>query len=405
MAKTTKTTSHLQFKRRIGAPPKEVFRALTRASLLRDWFCHSAQSDARKGGRVYFGWSNGYAALGEYTALEADKKSAFTWLGTKDPGPSRVTITLSSNGGATDVRVRQTLPGRGAAAQRAGRSLTRLWESGLENLQSLLETGEDLRITRRPMLGINVGDFDADVAAKMGVPAKEGVKLDGVVAEMGAAAAGLKKDDVLVSIGGRRVAGWSSLAPILQRFRAGDKVGVEFFRGPAKRTTTMTLSGRRLPPIPAEPRALAAELRRIHQGLMGELREGLQGVSEDHAGRRPAAGEWSAKHVLAHLIAGERDNHGWMAEVLEADDPVESPGNVGVRMDAIVDTFGTTAALLEELERDFAITARMVEALPRESAARKADYWKIGHNLLQPEDHVRGHLEQIRQAVSAAAAG
>ena len=109
--------------------------------------------------------------------------------------------------------------------------------------------------------------------------------------------------------------------------------------------------------------------------------------------------------MLAHLIAGERDNHGWMAEVLEADDPVESPGNVGVRMDAMVDTFGTTAALLEELERDFAITARMVEALPRESAARKADYWKIGHNLLQPEDHVRGHLEQIRQAVSAAAAG
>ncbi|MGH2605708.1 MAG: hypothetical protein ACRDG5_03885, partial [Anaerolineales bacterium] len=107
--------------------------------------------------------------------------------------------------------------------------------------------------------------------------------------------------------------------------------------------------------------------------------------------------------VLAHLIAGERDSHGWIAEVLEADDPVESPGNVGVRMDAIVDTLGTTAALLEELERNFAITARMVEALPPESSARRADYWKIGHNLLQPEDHVRGHLEQIREATAAAA--
>ncbi len=401
----TKTTSHLQFQRRIGAPPKEAFRALTRASLLRDWFCHAAQSDGRKGGRVYFGWSNGYAALGEYTTFDADKKTAFSWLGKRDPGPSRVTITLSSNGGATDVLVRQTLPGRGAAAQRAGRSLTRLWQSGLENLQSLLETGEDLRYTRRPMLGIVLGDFNADVAAKMGVPAKEGVKLDGLVPGMGAAAAGLEKDDVLVSIGSRRVVGGSSLAPILQRFRSGDEVAVEFFRGPAKRTTTMTLSGRRLPPIPAEPAALAAELRRIYRGLMGELEDCLRGVSEEHAGRRPALGEWSAKHVLAHLIAGERDNHGWIAEVLQADDPVEFPGNVAVRMDALVETFGTTAALLEELARDFAITARMVEALPPESTARKADYWKIGHNLLQPEDHVRGHLDQIRAAVAAAAAG
>lgn len=401
----TKTTARLLFRRRIGAPPKEVFRALTRASLLRDWFCHAAQSDARKGGRVYFGWSNGYAALGEYTAFEADKKAAFTWLGKKDPGPSRVTINLASNGEGTNVVVRQTTPGRGATAQRAARSLAKLWESGLENLQSLLETGEDLRYTRRPMLGIMVGEFNADVAAKMGVPTEEGVKLDGLVPGMGSAAAGLEKEDVLISIGGRRVAGLSSLAPILQRYRAGDKVAVEYFRGPARRTTTMTLSSRRLPAIPAEPIELAAELRRIHRGLRQEVEACLQGVSEEHAGRRPGAAEWSAKHVLAHLIAGERDVHGWIAEVLEADDPVEAPGNVSARMDAIVDTLGTVPALIEEWARNLEITARMVEVLPPESAARKADYWKIGHNLLQPEEHVRDHVEQMRAAVTAVAAG
>lgn len=400
----SRTPPALHVQRRIEAPPKEVFRALTRPSLLRDWFCHAAHSDPRKGGRVYFGWSDGYAALGDYTAFDADKKAAFTWLGKSDPGPSRVTISLSPAEGATDVRVRHTLPGRGAAGQRARRGLARLWVSGLENLQSLLETGEDLRYTRRPMLGINVGTFDAEAAAKMGVPVTEGVRLDGVVSGLGAAAAGLEKDDVLVSIGGRRVVGWTSLAPLLQRHRAGDEVAVEFYRGPAKRSTAMTLSGRRLPPIPPQPKALAAELRRIHHALMNEVRDCLQGVPDERAGHRPAPGEWSAKHVLAHLIAGERDTQGWMAEVLEADDPVESPGNVPARMDALVDTFGTASALLDELAREFEISDRMVERLPPESAARKADYWKIGHNLLQPEDHVRGHLEQIRTALAAAGA-
>lgn len=396
-------TPTIEFRRLVQAAPAEVFRALTRPSLLRDWMCQDAQADARKGGRLYLWWSNGYSTAGEFTTVDPDKKLGFTWLGKKEPGPSRVTITLAAQDGGTEIRVRQTPPGRGPAASRAARALASLWDAALVNLQSLLETGEDLRYTRRPMLGVNVGVFGPEEASKLGVPVKEGVRLDGVVSGMGAAGAGLGKDDVVVSIGGRPVRGWSSLAPTLGRFRAGDAVPVVFYRGPEKRTTTMTLSGRRLPVIPAEPKALAAELRRIYQGLMQELRDSLHGISDEHAGRRPGPGEWSAQHVLAHLIAGERDLHGWMAEVLEADVPLESPGNVAARIDAMVDTFGTAVALLEELERNFAITARMVESLPPQAVARKQDYWKIGHNLLQPEDHARGHIQQMVAAVKAAA--
>lgn len=396
-------TPTIEFRRLVQAPPAEIFRALTRPSLLRDWMCQDAVADARKGGRLYLWWSNGYSTAGEFTTVDPDKKLGFTWLGKREPGPSRVTITLAAQDGGTEIRVRQTPPGRGPASSRASRALTTLWDAALENLKSLLETGEDLRYTRRPMLGINVGEFGREVAAKLNVPVHEGVLLDGVIEGMGAASAGLGVDDVVVSLGGRPIHGWSSLAPTLGRFRAGDAVPVVFYRGPEKRTTTMTLSGRRLPVIPPEPKALAAELRRIYHGMMQELRDSLHGISDEHAGRRPGTGEWSAKHVLAHLIAGERDTHGWMAEVLEADDPLESPGNVAARIDAMVDTFGTTVALLEELERNYEITARMVESLPPQAVGRKQDYWKIGHNLLQPEDHVRGHIRQIQAAVKAAA--
>src|SRR4030067_889931 len=42
-------------------------------------------------------------------------------------------------------------------------------KKGLENLASVLETGEDLRFVLRPMLGIFFGDYDADKAKGLGV--------------------------------------------------------------------------------------------------------------------------------------------------------------------------------------------------------------------------------------------
>ena len=76
------------------------------------------------------------------------------------------------------------------------------WEKSLENLAAVLETGEDLRLTRRPMMGIGVSDFDAEIARQMGVPVSKGIRLDAVVAGMGAEAAGLQPGDVIVRMGG-----------------------------------------------------------------------------------------------------------------------------------------------------------------------------------------------------------
>ncbi len=44
-------------------------------------------------------------------------------------------------------------------------------------------------------------------------------------------------------------------------------------------------------------------------------------------------------------------------------------------------------------------TEAMVAALPQETVEHKGNYWKIGHNLLQNDQHWEEHLEQIKAAL------
>ena len=77
-------TQTLKFKRTLGVSPAAVYRALTNATALREWFCDAALVEPHKGGRLYLGWNQGYYATGEFTKLDPDRKVAFTWLGRGD---------------------------------------------------------------------------------------------------------------------------------------------------------------------------------------------------------------------------------------------------------------------------------------------------------------------------------
>lgn len=53
---------------------------------------------------------------------------------------------------------------------------------------------------------------------------------------------------------------------------------------------------------------VATSLRDALAQKMQELEEGIRGVDEDAAGRRPAAGEWCVKEVLSHLCKDEGES-------------------------------------------------------------------------------------------------
>ena len=100
-------------------------------------------------------------------------------------------VTLEAQDGGTRLLLEHTGFGTGAEWQRPIQESREGWTQGLENLASVMETGQDLRIIRRPMLGVMLSDFTPEIARQLGVPVSEGVRIDGTLEGMGARKAGL----------------------------------------------------------------------------------------------------------------------------------------------------------------------------------------------------------------------
>lgn len=394
----------LTFEQTVPASPAQVYRAFTNATALREWMADVATTSPKVGGRVYLAWNDGYYSSGEFTRLAENEAVDFTWHGRGEPGLSTVKVMLASIAEGTRVKVEHGPFGASVEWAETVEGLETGWRYALENLASVMAIGEDLRFTRRPMLGIVIGEFNAEVAAQMGVPVTQGIRLDSVVAGMGAEAAGLQPADVVVAIAGHDVVDWSSLTNALQAHRAGDTVEVVFYRGSEKRTLPMTLSGRPLPEIPATAAALTEAARERYDRVESDLESFFAEVSEAEAGHKPAPDEWSAKEVLAHLIHSERGWHNWMGDMIGGHEPWHDDwsDNIQARVAATVAAYPTIRELLDELKRHNAETLAIVANLPDDFMDRKGTYWRLAYNLLDAPYHHQTHMEQMRAAVASA---
>jgi uncharacterized protein YndB with AHSA1/START domain len=391
----------LKFRQTIKAPPAEVYLALTHATALREWFCDTAQIEPHKGGRVYFAWNSGYYAVGEITKLSQDKKVAYTWLGRGEPDATAVSISIAPKKDGSAVTVVHSGVGSGKKWKAPEAAIRSGWQRGLENLASVLDSGEDLRLTLRPLLGVNgVEEVTPEMAERLAVPVKRGVRIDGTVPGLAAEAAGLQKNDVLVSVDGQKITSWPTLVTVLGAHRAGDKVPVTLYRGAEKRKETLELSKRPLPEIPATAAALAETVRKIYEQTDAELGQALASISADAAGTRPREGEWNVKEILAHLLHGERDTQVLITELVAGDERTYSTflGNSHLRTSATAETFGSARALFEALKHSEAETVAMLSALPEDFVKRKRSYWRLAMNVVQSADHTHDHLRQIAEA-------
>jgi uncharacterized protein YndB with AHSA1/START domain len=386
----------LKFSRTVNAPPAEVFRAFTHPTALRDWLSNAAQSDARKGGRLHLWWDDGYYADGVFTAFEPGKKLAFSWDGMGEPGPMNVQVSFAAKDGATLVTVKHDGIGTGSKWADTRRAFEKAWPTSLENLQSVIETGVDLRIYRLPRMGVFVGDFNPEIAAKLRVPVTQGIRLEATAEGTGARAAGLQKDDVIVKLGGKKVTDFPSLGRALAGRQGGDKVPVVFYRGNEKHTVVMELSRRPVPDVPPTAAALADLARKVYADLQADFAKRLEGVTEAEAERKPAPNEWNLKELIAHFIACERDLQSWAAQMLndrEVGDSLEFRPNVTIRLDGIVARYPTLSALLDELKRACDESVALLAALPPEFVARKHLYWRVAQWIMLvipshlPEEH------------------
>ncbi len=392
----TDKTQPLQFSQLVLAPPKEVYRALTHKTALQSWLADVAEADARENGRFYLWWNEGMAASGKITALEEDKRIAFTWNGFDEPAENQVEFTLAAQDGGTQVTVSHAYAG-------TGENFKRHWPNALLNLQSLLERGLDKRFYDRPMLGIQINPaLDDDSVKRLGVPVAKGIWISGTLEGSGAASAGLLADDVIVKMDERDITDFDSLRQVLEKHKAGDELPVEFYRGAEKKSVQMKLSHRPIPEVPPTAAGFAAEMRKIYAELDAELDKVFEGVSEEHANKRPAEKEWSAKETVAHLLYTEHWGHAWITTTVEYDIQPNYYNVLG-SVAATANAYPTVAAIVAELKRCEAISAAAIEALPEDFLARKFDYYNLAAwFLIGVAPHHRNHFEQMKAAIRAA---
>ncbi len=165
--------------------------------------------------------------------------------------------------------------------------------------------------------------------------------------------------------------------------------------------TVVTLVARPAPEIPETAEKLAEVVARKYTDVNRDLTQAFKGISDERAARRPAQGEWSALHVLAHLIEGERQIDHWITCLIAGQEPWQDDweGNLQIRIDSVINGFPTIQALLTELKRNEAETVALLNALPDAFVARKGSYYRMAQTMLNWPDHTREHLEQIKAAV------
>lgn len=156
-------------KRVIQVKPEAVFRTLSQAYEWREWLCQEAKFASRPKKKWEAKWEDGYEAKGVFTALDPGRKVAFTWEDALTPKPTKAEFSLKPIPQGTELTLRHTGYEPGPKWAKALAMARMAWPPCLDNLKSILETGIDLRIARRPMMGINFDLLSPEAAKELGV--------------------------------------------------------------------------------------------------------------------------------------------------------------------------------------------------------------------------------------------
>lgn len=387
----------------VNAPAGQVYRAFTNASDLRRWLCDVATVDPRPRGRMYLWWIGDFYSSGFYLELVPEESIKFRWHSNIDPAGTDVLVSLESSNDMTNVVMTHTAPDS-PEWQNLLAGFKSNWDLSLKNLKSVLESGSDLRIANQPMLGILPGDFTTEQARHLGVPVSEGLRLDGVVNGMGAAAAGLQKDDVIIEFDGKKIGVTAGdFRNAIAGKKGGETIEVIFYRGSEKKSVTMSLTRRPMVDVPFAPTELARQGRIKLEAALAEVEKCFEGVSETEANARSEIGEWSALETVAHLLHTERSNQFYIVELV--DGFVRTADGFGsnneAQIKATISIYPTARSLLQALHNSIEETLALVNNLPEPFSQDKSSFYQVGTLILQGDFHYYAHISQIKTSIAA----
>jgi S1-C subfamily serine protease len=161
------------------------------------------------------------------------------------------TVINPGNSGGPLISLQGELVGINTAVQRTSVSGTPVEGIGFAiNMEVAAQVSDQLvRLgrVRWAWMGVILADLIPEVAARVGLPIREGVVIQNTVVDGPANRAGINPGDIVLSVEGQEIATVTDLTRLLKhRFQAGQEIEVELFRGGAKDTIKMTLGERPL---------------------------------------------------------------------------------------------------------------------------------------------------------------
>ncbi len=97
-------------------------------------------------------------------------------------------------------------------------------------VQKVIKDLKEFGQVQRAFLGVNIRDVDSKIADELNLESVEGVYIENVLEKGSAKEAGLKKGDIIIKVGQRRVRTVSALQEQIGMYRPGDKVTITVLR-------------------------------------------------------------------------------------------------------------------------------------------------------------------------------
>ena len=135
-----------------------------------------------------------------------------------------------------NTAVAGTLPD-GTSAQNIGFAIP---VATVESLLKSLEAGESV-VTHGAFMGVQIASMTPTLQAEYGFKVSSGAVVMSVVADSGAARAGIKQGDVIVKINSSPISGTQDVSSVLSSLFPGDVITVKVIRGTASLTLKLTL--------------------------------------------------------------------------------------------------------------------------------------------------------------------
>ena len=108
-------------------------------------------------------------------------------------------------------------------------------------VQKVVSDIKEFGEVQRALLGVNIGDVNAEIAKELGLEKIEGIYIAEVTENGAAKEAGIKKGDVIINVGNKKVKNSAELQEAVSQYRPGNNVKIIIIRDNEKKQFNVTL--------------------------------------------------------------------------------------------------------------------------------------------------------------------